>query len=106
MSLAVVYDVPSAVMITAVTATTISVAWTVTSTCGTHNLIGYTVELREQQFGDSIRFNTSETSIIITGLEEYITYECKVAAVTSVAVGIFSSSVTITTLEAGINYYY
>jgi receptor-type tyrosine-protein phosphatase Q len=98
---ALVYDVPSAVMISTVTATTVSVAWTAITTCGTYAIIGYTVELSEEQFGHSIvRVNTSETSIIISGLEEYVTYECKVAAITSVAVGRFSPSITVTTLEA------
>lgn len=98
----VVYDVPSAVMITTVTATTVSVAWTAVTTCGTYDIIGYIVELTEQQFGHTtLSVNTSEISIIVTGLEEYVTYECKVAAIRSEAIGRFSPSIAVTTLEAG-----
>ena len=101
---AVDYAAPPVVMITAVTTTNVTIAWTITATCSTDDIIGYMVEISTSQYGlNTFIINTNETSVNITGLEEDVTYDCRVAKVTSAGNGTFSSSIMFTTLEAGIH---
>ena len=86
-------------------ATTVSISWTAPTASNPNplnNIQRYEIELSEDQFNIStIKENTTSTSITITGLEEYNTYKCKVAAVNSVGVGTFSVVVNFTTSESG-----
>ena len=90
-----------------VTTTTANISWSPPTTFNPSNIIRYDIELSEEQFGlATIEVNTLGTSVIVTGLEEYNTYQCKVAAVSSSQVGESSSPVTFTTLEAGKVWHY
>ena len=85
-----------------VTATTVNVSWTAPTTDDSVDIIRYDIELSEEQFGlPTVKANTAGTSITVTGLEEYNTYECIVAAVSNEGIGTFSSPVNFTTSEAG-----
>ena len=98
-------DALTDVLVGTITATTVSISWTAPTISNPNSLNSiqrYEVELSEDQFNIStIMENTTSNSITITGLEEYNTYQCKVAAVNGVAIGTFSSVVNFTTSEAG-----
>ena len=85
-----------------ITATSVSISWTSPTTSDTDDIIRYDIELSEEQFGlATVTTSTTETSVTVTGIEEYNTYGCKIAAVNNVGVGTFSYFVNFTTLEAG-----
>ena len=84
------------------TTTTVNISWSEPTNIDPINIIRYDIEVSEEQFGlSTVEVNTVETSVIVTGLEEYNTYMCRVAAVSNSQVGIFSTFVNFTTLEAG-----
>jgi receptor-type tyrosine-protein phosphatase Q len=92
-------DAPVNVTIGTVTATTVAVSWT--APMSSNRIIRYNIEVSEEEFGLSpVKVNTIGTSVTVTGLEEYNTYGCKVAAVTNSQAGEFSPFVNFTTLEA------
>ena len=92
-------DAPVNVTIESVTSTTVSISWTA-PTSG--DIRRYDIELSEKVFGlSTVKKSTTETYITVTGLEEYNTYGCRVAAVSRSDIGTFSSLVNFTTLEAG-----
>ena len=93
---------PQNVTIESITATTVTVSWIPPTIDNPDNIIQYDIELSEEEFGlSTLRASTTGTSVTVTGLEEYNTYGCKVAAVSSAGAGPFSSTVNFTTLEAG-----
>ena len=93
---------PLDVTIESVTATAVSLFWTSPTIINNYDVIQYDIELTENVFGlPTVRASTTGTSVTVTGLEEYNTYGCKVASVSSSGAGPFSSLVNFTTLEAG-----
>ena len=60
----------------------------------------YEIVLVELETGTTSNYTTTDTTITISSLHPYYTYEYKVAAVT-VATGPFSETVSIQTLSAG-----
>ena len=91
---------PLNVTIEGFTATTVTVSWRPPTI---DNIIQYDIELSEEEFGlSTVRASTTGTSVTVTGLEEYNTYECKVASVSSSGAGPFSTPINFTTMEAGV----
>ena len=90
------------VAIGAVTATTVEVFWTPPANYDSNGIIIYYVEVTEYQFGlPPVTATTTDSSVVVIGLEEHNAYSCRVAAVTSSKVGAFSSPTNFTTSEAG-----
>ena len=67
-------------------------------------IIDYEVEIQPLDFPADIsadQFTTTNLSILVTGLEEYVNYNISVRAYTSVGSGPYSVPVTERTLEDG-----
>ena len=56
--------------------------------------------------GEEFQLTSRNTSITVTTLRPYTTYQCIIAASTSVGIGPFSTIVTILTPEDGKTLYY
>ena len=68
------------------------------------NIINYEVQIEPLDFSADIitnLLNTTNLSILVTGLEEYVNYNISVRAYTSVGPGPYSDPVTARTLEDG-----
>lgn len=69
-------------------------------------IISYQLILTEERYGlPDVVINVTNMSYTFSGLEEFNIYSCEVAATNGVGRGSFSSSVNLTTLEAGNNYW-
>ena len=60
------------------------------------------VTLQETNTGTTLYYNVTDTEITVSSLHPYYSYECRIAAVT-VSMGPFSTSLTVTTKQAGKN---
>ena len=65
------------------------------------DILGYTVTIASVETGREEESNTTSTSYSASSLHPYYTYQCKVAAFTSVGLGPFSSVVSRRTRQAG-----
>ena len=62
----------------------------------------YRLRVYEHQFNLSIILaNTTESSYLFTGLEEYVNYSCEIAAVNRVGLGQYSTTYVFLTRQAG-----
>ena len=62
----------------------------------------YTLIITEEQFNiGELIINSTTTNYMLTGLEEFNDYSCRVAAATRAGVGPFSEFILFTTLEDG-----
>ena len=62
----------------------------------------YKLRVYEHQFNLSIILvNTTESSYLFTGLEEYVNYTCEIAAVNRVGLGQYSAAYVFLTQQAG-----
>ena len=64
-------------------------------------ILGYTVTVSNVETGREEESNTTSTSYLASSLHPYYTYQCKVAAFTSVGLGPFSRVVSQRTRQAG-----
>ena len=64
-------------------------------------IVGYTVRVVRVDNGDTVEFDTTNTTLMVDSLVPYTSYEWTVAARTSVGTGPFSSPVTERTLQDG-----
>lgn len=62
---------------------------------------GYTVEIDNEETGSELLSNTTSTSLSVSSLHPYYTYQCRVAAFNSVGLGPFSNVVSRKTAQAG-----
>ena len=67
-------------------------------------IIHYFVNVTHIDTLETIQYNTTVSSITITGLDPYTTYVCVVSAETTIGVGPFSHLFFVQTKEAG-NYF-
>lgn len=80
--------------------TTISVAWQLPLPEDRNGIIiGYTVTLSSVSSAETRRLTTTDTNLTVTSLSPYTTYECIVAAFTSVGEGPPSSIILVQTEE-------
>ena len=89
-------------MASALSSTEIMVTWEEVPMIG--NIINYEVQIEPLDFSADIitnLLNTTNLSILVTGLEEYVNYNISVRAYTSVGPGPYSDPVTERTLEDG-----
>ena len=64
-------------------------------------ILGYTVTVANVETGREEESNTTSTSYLASSLHPYYTYQCKVAAFTSIGLGPFSRVVSQRTRQAG-----
>ena len=92
-------------MASALSSTEITVTWEdVPMIDQNSNIINYEVQIEPLDFPADIfidRLNTTDLSIVVTGLEEYVNYNISVRAYTSVGPGPYSDPVTERTFEDG-----
>ena len=89
-----------------VTATTVQASWRAPANYDSNGIIRYDIEVTEYQFGlPPVEVNTTDSSVIVTGLEQHNTFSVRVAAVSSSQVGVFSQPINFTTSEAGTSVY-
>ena len=62
-------------------------------------IIGYVINVTMQETGELFQFISFATYLEVTSLKPFRTYICTIAAMTSVGLGTFSTSVTVNTLE-------
>ena len=96
---------PQNVQATAVSSTEIMVTWYEVPGLDQNGIIiDYEVQIEPLDFPADIMTNlvtTTNLSILVTGLEEYINYSIAVRAYTSVGPGPYSDPVTVRTSEDG-----
>ena len=68
-------------------------------------IISYTVLVFEFGSEESLQFTSSDTSITLTSLMPYSSYFISVAASTSVGLGPYSTTITLNTLEDGMQLH-
>ena len=86
----------------ATTATSVSLSWDPPADDQRNGIItSYVIRVLLVDRGTTEYYNSSITSVTLTSLKPYTTYECSVAAVTSAGRGPFSSAITVQTDEAG-----
>ena len=61
----------------------------------------YRINITEVQTGRSVTLFSSTTSVNVTSLHPYYTYNCAIAAVTSIGAGPYTSVITVVTLQDG-----
>ena len=92
-------------MASALSSTEITVTWEEVPMIDRNgNIINYEVQIEPLDFPADIMtnlLNTTDLSILVTGLEEYVNYNISVRAYTSVGPGPYSDPVTERTLEDG-----
>ena len=96
---------PQNVQATAISSTEIMVTWDEVPGLDQNGIIiNYEVQIEPLDFPADIMtnlLNTTNVSILVTGLEEYVNYNISVRAYTSVGPGPYSDPVTERTLEDG-----
>ena len=96
---------PQNVQATAISSTEIMVTWDEVPGLDQNGIIiDYEVQIEPLDFPADIMtnlLNTTNLSICVTGLEEYVNYNINVRAYTSVGPGPYSDPVTARTLEDG-----
>ena len=96
---------PQNVTTIAVSPTEIIVSWDEVPAIDQNGIIiNYQVQLEPLQFTETLEtifVNATNTSMLVTGLEEYVEYNISVRAYTSVGAGPFSRMATERTLEDG-----
>ena len=103
-------DAPMMANINSVATTSASIMWeppiSVTQT-PLSIIVFYQLILSEGKFNTPDQYiNTTSISYTFTGLEEFNTYSCRVAAINGVGRGQFGSPINFTTLEAGNQIFY
>ena len=68
-------------------------------------IVGYNVRVIPIIGGQRMDYEAEGEFLLVEGLLPHTTYECIVAARTSVGTGPFSTIVTVTTLEEGLEYF-
>ena len=68
-------------------------------------LTEYTINVSAVETGEDFQLISTNTSLIVTYLRPYTTYQCIIAASTSVGIGPFSTVVTVITPEDGKKSY-
>ena len=61
----------------------------------------YRINITEVQTGRSFTLFSATTSVNVTSLHPYYTYNCAIAAVTSIGAGPYTSVITVVTLQDG-----
>ena len=61
----------------------------------------YRINITEVQTGRSFTLFSSTTSVNVTSLHPYYTYNCAIAAVTTIGAGPYTSVITVVTLQDG-----
>ena len=85
------------------TSTSISLTWEPPADDQINGIIVlYIIRVVPVNGGATLYYNSSTTSVTLTSLSPYTTYECYIAAETSAGRGPFSSALTVQTDESGI----
>lgn len=101
------YGSPMSVVTMAIGTTTATLSWAPPDPVLQNGIITYyTATVTDLMFGMPTRiYNTTHTTLSLTGLEEYTRYACEVAAATVGGLGPFSAQVQLVTLEDGKQFY-
>ena len=100
---------PENVQATVISSTTIMVTWEDVAAIDQNGIINYEVQFVPLQLTDELMtdiISTTDLSVNITGLEEYVEYNISVRAYTSVGPGPYSDPVSERTLEDGTYFIY
>ena len=101
-------DPPDGIRSLSITTTSTEIAWDIPVAAINTPISGidhYELMVYEDRFNlPTIFANTTETSYLFTGLEEYVNYSCEVAAVNTVGQGLYSTAFIILTMQAGITF--
>ena len=91
-------------MIHVVSSTTLQLTWTAPSPELQNGIIvGYSSHIMQVGDNETLEFNTTLTTLMITSLSPYTHYTWRVAARTAIGIGPFSAPVTQRTLPDGKN---
>ena len=67
-------------------------------------IVGYAINITSIAGGERLHFQTTQLNLTIGGLTPHTSYECIIAAMTTIGTGPFSSIINVRTTEEGTSY--